>query len=243
MQSFSDQRVLIIGGSSGMGLALAERILRAGGTAIIAGRSAAKLDKAASQLAPHGAVETAVADIGSEEAVKRLFAATGTVHHIVVTAVDTAGAVGPISELPVSALSDFLNIKLIGPWLIAKYGAPQLAPGGSLTFTSGIAAYRPTFSGSIVASVNGALENLAYALAIELAPARVNVVSPGWVDTPVWDVLAGPDKSAMFADLAKRLPAGRVGTADDIAEAFLSVMVNGFLTGTVIHVDGGQRLV
>jgi NAD(P)-dependent dehydrogenase (short-subunit alcohol dehydrogenase family) len=92
-----------------------------------------------------------------------------------------------------------------------------------------------------MAAANGALASLAYGLAIELAPVRVNVISPGWVDTPIWNQL-GLNKQAAFAELAGRLPARRVGTPDDIAQAFSSVMHNGFITGTVLHVDGGHRL-
>jgi len=95
----------------------------------------------------------------------------------------------------------------------------------------------------VVAAVNGALASLAYALAVELAPIRVNVVSPGWVDTPIWDTVAGEGKAATLEAMAKRLPVGRIGQPSDIAQAITSVMMNGFITGTVMHVDGGQRLV
>jgi NAD(P)-dependent dehydrogenase (short-subunit alcohol dehydrogenase family) len=115
-------------------------------------------------------------------------------------------------------------------------GAPGTAP-------SGIAANRPAPGGSMVAAANGALEALARALALELAPVRVNVVSPGWVDTPIWDVIAGDHKTERLAAMARRLPVGRVGAPLDIARAFVALMHNDFITGTVVHVDGGRRLV
>jgi NAD(P)-dependent dehydrogenase (short-subunit alcohol dehydrogenase family) len=123
--------------------------------------------------------------------------------------------------------------------LVAKHAAQVTE---SITYTSGINAYRPNGSNTIVAAVNGALASLAYGLAIELAPVRVNVISPGWVDTPIWEQL-GLDQQAAFADLAARLPARRIGTVDDIAQAYLAVMRNGFVSGAVLHVDGGHRLV
>jgi NAD(P)-dependent dehydrogenase (short-subunit alcohol dehydrogenase family) len=95
----------------------------------------------------------------------------------------------------------------------------------------------------MIATANGALEALARALALELAPVRVNVVSPGWVDTPIWDTIAGDKKAERLAAMAGRLPVGRIGQPTDIAEAFVALMHNGFITGTLLHVDGGHRLV
>jgi NAD(P)-dependent dehydrogenase (short-subunit alcohol dehydrogenase family) len=136
-----------------------------------------------------------------------------------------------------------LDTKLLGPWLVAKHAAPGLAADGSITFTSGIAAYRPGPGGTMIASANGALEALARALALELAPIRVNVVSPGWIDTPIWDTLAGTGKAERLAGMAARLPVGRIGQPVDVANAFMALIRNGFVTGTTVHVDGGHRLV
>lgn len=102
-----------------------------------------------------------------------------------------------------------MRTKLLGAWLVGKHAAGRVT--GSITYTSGINAYRPNGSNTIVAAANGALASLAYGLAIELAPVRVNVVSPGWVDTAIWDQLP-MDKQAAFAALAERLPARRIGT-------------------------------
>jgi NAD(P)-dependent dehydrogenase (short-subunit alcohol dehydrogenase family) len=163
--------------------------------------------------------------------------------HIVVTAADPTGAYAPVAEFPLNAARAILDTKLVGPWLVAKHAANHLPGSGSLTFTSGIAAYRPGPGASIIATANGALEALARSLALELAPIRVNVVSPGWVDTPIWDALAGDTKGDRFAAMAARLPAGRVGQPEDVAYAFEALMRNGFITGTVLHVDGGHRLI
>ncbi|MEV0762631.1 SDR family oxidoreductase [Nocardia sp. NPDC050435] len=125
--------------------------------------------------------------------------------------------------------------------MLAKHA--RIITGGLLTFTSGIAAYRPGPCSAVLAACNGALASLAYVLALELGPTWVNVVSPGWVDTPVWDTIAGPAKTERHQQLAARLPVGRIGQPGDIAKAFLAVLRNTFITGTVLHVDGGHRLV
>jgi NAD(P)-dependent dehydrogenase (short-subunit alcohol dehydrogenase family) len=231
---------LIAGGSSGMGLALAELLVAQGADVTIAGRSERRLDTAAQRLG--GRVKTFAADIADEDSVRRMLASTGPLDHVVVTAADAVGAYAPLADFRLDAARAVVATKLLGPWLVAKHAAPLLRPGGSITFTSGIAAYRPGPGASMIAAVNGALESLARALALELAPVRVNVVSPGWVDTPIWDTLAGDGKAARLTAMAAKLPAGRVGAPADIAQAFAALMGNGFVTGTVLHVDGGHRL-
>jgi NAD(P)-dependent dehydrogenase (short-subunit alcohol dehydrogenase family) len=243
-RSSATEHVVIVGGSSGIGLALADTLLADGAEVTIVGRSADRLALAAKELdGPAERLHTVSVDVGREEDVVRLFAATGRVDHIVTTAADAAGVYQAIGSFDIEAARTIVDSKLIGALLLAKHGASVLAPGGSIALTSGIAAYRPAPGGSLVAAVNGALASLAYALAIELAPIRVNVISPGWVDTPIWDAIAGDNKTTRLAAMAERLPVGRVGTPHDIAQAFLSVLHNGFITGTVVHADGGQRLV
>jgi NAD(P)-dependent dehydrogenase (short-subunit alcohol dehydrogenase family) len=148
-----------------------------------------------------------------------------------------------VAQFELDAARALVDTKLLGPWLVAKHAGPRLNPTGSITFTSGIAAYRPGPGASMIAAANGALEALARALALELAPIRVNVLSPGWVDTPIWDTIAGDNKTERLAAMAKRLPVGRIGQPTDIAEGFIALMRNGFITGTLLHVDGGHRLV
>ena len=235
--------VMIIGGSSGMGLALARTAMLAGGMDVtIVGRSADRLAAAQAELeqTAQGKVSTVAADIGREDDVAALFARVERVDHVAVTAADATGVYGRSTDVATAAARAIVDIKLLGAWLVGKHAAGRVT--GSITYTSGINAYRPNGSNTIVAAANGALASLAYGLAIELAPVRVNVVSPGWVDTPIWDQL-GMDKRAAFAELGERLPARRIGTPDDIAQAFMSVIRNGFITATVLHVDGGHRLI
>lgn len=236
-------RILIVGGSSGMGLALARRCLDDGAGVIIAGRNEAKLNAARDELGRPGGLETAVVDISREDEVSALFARIGLLDHIVSTAADIEGAYRLLPEIELSAARRVVESKFYGPLLLAKHGAPKLPATGSLTFVSGIAAYRPAARGAVVAAVNAALEGLVRALAVELAPIRVNAVSPGWVDTPIWESVAGDKKDETLAAMAKRLPVGRVGRPDDIADALRFLIGNGFTTGETLHVEGGHRLV
>ena len=231
---------MIIGGSSGMGLALAEHLVTEGADVTIAGRSETRLAQAAASFGGGpGSLRTAPVDIADEQQVRDLLLPAGQLDHVVVTAADGVGAYSPIAEFPVERARAVLDTKVLGPMLVAKHARVT----GSIVFTSGIAAYRPGPGASAIAAANAALEGLARSLAVELAPVRVNVVSPGWIDTPIWTTLAGAAKQERLAAMAARLPAGRVGTPSDVAAAFAALLGNGFITGTVLHVDGGHRLI
>ncbi len=224
-----------------MGLALARTMLADGMDVTIAGRSADRLAAARAELARagHGKVRTVPADISREQDVANLFAQVARVDHVAVTAADASGVYGRTTGITTAAARAIIDIKLLGAWLVGKHAAGRVT--GSITYTSGINAYRPNGSNTIVAAANGALASLACGLALELAPVRVNVISPGWVDTPLWNQI-GMDKQAAFTDLAGRLPARRIGTPDDVAQAFVSLTRNEYITATVLHVDGGHRL-
>jgi NAD(P)-dependent dehydrogenase (short-subunit alcohol dehydrogenase family) len=226
-----------------MGLALAERLLGTDAKVTIAGRSQERLDRARARLGNASNLKTIAVDATSEDQVRDMFGSLGELDHIVSTAADVSGVYRLLPEIDIPTARRVMDSKVLAPLLLAKHGAPRLRAGGSITFTSGIAAYRPAAKGSVVAAINGAIESLVYALAVELAPVRVNAISPGWVDTPIWRQVAGAGKATMLEAMAKRLPVGRIGQPDDIAQAIESVMRNGFISGTVVHVDGGQRLV
>jgi len=238
----ANSRILIVGGSSGMGLALARRTLAIGAEVIIVGRNEDKLKRTGAEL-QSAALSTVAADITQECQVADLFERVGRLDHIVSTAADIEGAYELLPSLDLRAAQKVVESKFYGPLLLAKYGVPVLSPAGSITFTSGIAAYRPAARGSVVAAVNAGLEGLVRALAVEVAPIRVNAVSPGWVDTPIWTFVAGDKKDETLSAMAKRLPVGRVGQPEDIADAISFLMGNAFTTGTILHVEGGHRLV
>jgi NAD(P)-dependent dehydrogenase (short-subunit alcohol dehydrogenase family) len=242
----ADDTIVVIGGSSGIGLAVARRSLDDGATVVIAGRSQQRLDAARADLArtgpPAGRLSAHPVDIGDPAQVTRLFERVGTLSHLVVTAADLP--YGPVVSLSEDSILRAVRSKILGPLFAAQQAAPRITKPGSITFTSGIAASRPAPGGALAATVNGALESMVLALALELAPIRVNAVSPGWVDTPVWDRLATPDvKNARMADLAARLPARRLGRPEDIANAVAFLIADTFVTGTVLHAEGAQVLV
>lgn len=230
--------VVVIGGSSGIGEGVARACVTVGARVTLVGRSADRLAAARDRLPDPVRVETVRADVTQEEDVARLFA-QGPVDHVVLTAVDAGYA--PVRQLDVRVARRTVDSKLLGALLVAKHA--DFRRGGSLTLTGGIAETRAAPGGSVVAAVNGAISALGRALAVELAPVRVNVVSPGWIDTPIWEQLAGDDKASLFERHARRLPVGRMGDPDDVAQAALFLMTNGFVTAEVLHVDGGHRWV
>jgi NAD(P)-dependent dehydrogenase (short-subunit alcohol dehydrogenase family) len=226
--------VVVVGAGSGIGRGVAEAALAAEARVVAVGRRRERL----AAIDPR--VRCVVADVTREDDVARLFEETGAFDHLVVTAHDLRyEALGAFS---LEDARHALESKVVAALLLAKHAAPKIAEDGSMIFTAGIASERPMPRASVVAAANAALAGLTRALAVELAPVRVNVLSPGWVDTPVWDRVSS-DKHAAFAAMAARLPARRIGTPADVAHAARFLMENGFMTGTVLHVDGGHRLV
>ena len=243
MSSLKGQKIVIVGGSSGIGLGVAAAALARGADAMIVGRSPEKLQAAAKMLSAHRGLKTFAADMTKEAEVARMFDEAGAFDHLV----STAGAPppgDPIDRTDLDVARRFVDNKLIGAITLAKHAARTLRTGGSMTFTSGINKDRPPVpGGAVVTAIAGSFGYLAHALALELAPTRVNIVSPGWVDTPMWDELVGEAKSGFFANMAARLPAKKIATPADIAQAYLYLMESELTTGETIHIDGGQRLI
>jgi len=241
--SLNEKSVLIVGGSSGIGLGVAEALLREGASVIIVGRREEKLRAAREFLWFGDRIKTIAADVANEDEVRRLFESTGTIDHLVVTrGVVPIGA--PIESLNLDSVRQFIDVMLVSALSLAKHGAPHIRRGGSITFTSGISKDKPAVpGGAVVAAVAGSLGYLARALALELAPTRVNVVSPGWVETPMWEEIAGPAKNQMWAEMGKRVPAGRIAQPADIAKAYSFLLGSELTTGIVLKIDGGHALV
>jgi NAD(P)-dependent dehydrogenase (short-subunit alcohol dehydrogenase family) len=217
-------RAVFVGGSSGIGLAAARRAVAGGWDVVVASREperAADLD-----------AEKVALDVTDTAAVRALFGRLGTVDHLVCSTVARAG--GPVRELDLDAARRAFEAKLWGP--LAAIQAADVRE--SVVLVSGVAASTPMRGGAATAAV----EALVRTLAVELAPVRANAVSPGIVDTPTWGALPDADRHAMFDRLAGALPAGRVGRAEEIADAIWLLLTNPFVTGTVLHVDGGHRL-
>jgi NAD(P)-dependent dehydrogenase (short-subunit alcohol dehydrogenase family) len=230
------QSVVIIGGSSGMGLAIAKEAVDAGADVIIAGRSTTKLDEARQAIA--GDVTTRTVDASEEQSVRTLFSQIGPFDHLVVTG--SSVRTGPLRELSMADARALMDSKFWGQYLAARYA--QIRSNGSITLFSGILSRRPSAGLASLAAINAAVEALGRALAVELAPVRVNVVSPGTTDTPAYAKMPHDARMGMFAAAAKRSLVGRVGKPEDIASLALELMSNGFMTGVVVDVDGGGLL-
>jgi NAD(P)-dependent dehydrogenase (short-subunit alcohol dehydrogenase family) len=225
--------VVIIGGSSGMGLATARLVREQGGDVTIASRSRTKLANAAQLL---GRVRTVVADLTSESDVQALFAQLERVDHVFVPA--GRMLLGKVVEADLETLRADVAQRFWGPLYVVRSATTRMT-GGSLTFLSGLYASKPSPGAVVTAALNAAVEVLAKGLARELSPIRVNAIAPGLIDTPVLG--DHRDGAARWAETT--LPVRRMGLAEEVAQAALFLMTNGFITGEVVHVDGGGRLV
>lgn len=213
-----DAHVLVVGASGGIGGAAADAFAAAGARVARPGRG---------EL-----------DITDEASVAAFFANARSFDHVVVAAAATK--TGPIASLAQADAEAAMNSKFFGAYRVARHA--RIADGGSLTLVSGFLATRPSASSVLQGAINAALEALARGLALEKAPVRVNAVSPGLVETPLWKGMAEADRKAMFEGTAKRLPARRVGQPEDIAQAILFVATNPYVTGTTTTVDGGGTI-
>ncbi|TBE87802.1 SDR family oxidoreductase [Rhizobium ruizarguesonis] len=236
MTLLQNKRILVVGGSSGIGLAVAEQAVSSGALVTIASRSAAKLSEAAGLLS--GRVETAVLDTGDEKGVEDFFGSEIAWDHVVVSAAQTPG--GPVRKLPLQDAKQAMESKFWGAYRIAR--AAPINETGSLTFISGYLGERPNANSVLQGAINAALDSLARGLALELSPVRVNTVSPGLIDTPFWSKLDEGSREALFDRAAANLPAKVVGQPSDVANAVFYLMTTPFATGSTVRVDGGGAI-
>jgi NAD(P)-dependent dehydrogenase (short-subunit alcohol dehydrogenase family) len=183
-----------------------------------------------------------VANLSDESQIRELFATIGTFDHLVYTAGESL-QLTELSTLNFAEAQAAWNLRFWGAFAAAKYASPHIRTGGSIVLTTGVAKDRPLKGWTNAASICGAVEALTRALAIELAPIRVNAVAPGVVRTPMWNTMTDADRDALYRNVGERLPVGRVGEAADIAETYLYLMREAFSTGQTITVDGGTMLV
>ncbi len=237
--SLKGKRVVILGGTSGIGLATAKAFLDQSAQVIIASRSVSKLNEAKQALG--GNVEGIEIDFRSEEKAAEFFSRVGKFDHLVVTAGE--GAMGHFSELPVASAKEAFDSKFWGQYITVRSALPYLNNESSITLTSGVYGVRPPQGATTLAAINSAIEGLVRGLSVDLAPIRVNVVSPGIVDTPLYAGMPDDQRQALFNDIAQQLPVGRIAKPDDIAETYVYLAKNGFTTGTAVLIDGGARLV
>ncbi|HSX38528.1 MAG TPA: SDR family oxidoreductase [Chlamydiales bacterium] len=231
-------KTVIIGGSSGMGLAIAKMLHALGHEIVIASRSKEKLEKAVKTI---GKAEDYVVDVTKEKEVIQFFDAVGAFDHLVTSA--ASFVMGPFLNMPLNDAKHFFDSKFWGQYMAAKIGAPHQRRGGSITFFCGIAGQRPFMNFAAGSAINAAIEGLTRALALELSPLRVNAIAPGTVVTPVWNEVPEKERLTAFEETAQRLPAKRVGQPEDIAEAARYLIQCGYATGSIVYVDGGARIV
>jgi NAD(P)-dependent dehydrogenase (short-subunit alcohol dehydrogenase family) len=237
MPSLKDKTVLIIGRGSGIARAIALAVIEDGGRVVAAGRQPDDLAEA------YRGTDIGVerVDVTDESSVAALAGRIARLDHVVCTA--SARARGGYRDLTASVVNASFATKVTGPLLLAKHLAGNLAPDGSFLFMSGATALKPAPGMLAVGATNAAVDAITAALAVELAPIRVNAIAPGTIDTGAYDALGAERKAALFRTRSATNPARRIGTAEDIAAAALAVLTNGFLTGASIPVDGGEHLV
>lgn len=239
-----DKRVVVLGGTSGIGLAVAQIALDEGASVVVASDHRASVDRAQTQLHPASPSRVLARhlDVTSEDAVKEFFSDIDPFDHLVFTSGENL-PLGPLVTTNLTRARSRFEIRYWGAVASVKYGVGSVREGGSIVLTSGFSATRPRPGWTSQASIQSAIEGLTRALALELAPIRVNCVSPGLSSTPRWDAMTEADRQTLFEREQKRIPLGRVGTANDIAAAYIYLMHSTYTTGNVINVDGGGALV
>jgi len=238
--SLHNQRVVLLGGTSGIGLAAARAASVAGASVIIASSSRQRVADALAELG--GRAEGQAVDVENEAAVRAFFEQVGFFDHLVYSAGDSL-QLGALADTSIDAIRKAFEVRVFGAMAVVKHAAPHLRPGGSVVLTSGVASLRPLPGWTTAAAICGAMDAVARALAVELAPIRVNMVSPGFVRTPLWAGIPEAEREAMYAAKGAALPVGRVGEPDDIAQTYLHLMTNRYCTGQVMVIDGGGVLV
>jgi NAD(P)-dependent dehydrogenase (short-subunit alcohol dehydrogenase family) len=236
------KRVLVIGGGSGIGYAVAEGAVREGALVTVASSNKDRVAAAAAKLGNHAA--GLVLDVTDEAAVAAFFAAQDPFDHIAFTAGDWGGMRrGGLADIDLSRATEVFRVRFLGALAVAKHGATRLPPDGSLTLTDGMIAHRPTKGSFLSTGMAGGIEHLTRGLAVELAPVRVNCVCPAMIRTEIWDtMLPAEGREDRFAKMTARQLIPRIGEPGETAEAYLYLMKGGYTTGQVLKVEGGSTL-
>jgi NAD(P)-dependent dehydrogenase (short-subunit alcohol dehydrogenase family) len=237
--TLNEHRIVVLGGTSGIGFAVAKAASEAGARVVVGSSSQTRVTAAVAALGA-GAEGRAV-DLSDEAATRAFFEAVGGFDHLVYTAGEPLQLLGLDADL--AEVRRFFELRYWGALAAAKYGRERIRDGGSLVFTSGSAGARPLSAGwAAASSICGAMEGLTRALAVELKPLRVNCVAPGVVKTDLWAGMGAAERAAFYAAEAARLPVGHAGEVEEIAEGYLYLMRQTYVTGQVLYVDGGGLL-
>jgi NAD(P)-dependent dehydrogenase (short-subunit alcohol dehydrogenase family) len=237
--SLKNARVLIIGGTSGIGLGVAGAAAERGAIPVVVSRRQSSVDRALAGLPDQA--RGATVDLTDPVSLDRLAKDIGDIDHLVFTAGESL-ELAPLADLTPDIVNRFFQTRFVGALSAVQVFAPRITAGGSITLTSGTAAEQPGF-GALPVSLCGAMNALTKALAFELAPIRVNAVAPGVVRTPLLAAMSDADRQTMYDQVAQQLPLGRIGEVADAARAYVYCMEQDFGTGTVVTVDGGTTLV
>jgi NAD(P)-dependent dehydrogenase (short-subunit alcohol dehydrogenase family) len=234
--ALQDKTIVVVGRGSGIARAVALRARSEGARVVVAGRDRDTLSGAYNEPG----ISAEAVDVTDDTSIASLADRVGPVDHVVSTA--SARARGKLADLQRKDLTLSFDTKVIGPTMLAKHFAPQMNPGGSFVLFSGVNAFKVNVGYLGVAITNGAVDFLTRSLAVELAPLRVNTISPGVIDTGAWDSLGEDGKREYFEQVSASNPARRIGAAEDVADAVLFAMTNTFLTGVTLKIDGGEPL-
>ncbi len=238
--SFDGQRVVIIGASAGIGEATAKAFAAQGAAVTITGRSKERLDRAAQRIGLP--VQVAELDATNRGALDAFYATAGTVDHLILSASPGAVGAGPIAATDEAALRQAFDGKVFAHVKAVQAALPRLRRDGSVTIITAASA-RAAFAGTaVLAAANGALEAMVAPLAVELAPLRVNAVSPGFIDTHWWNGMPDGQRQDYFDAVAAVTPVHRIGRPEDVADAIVYLAGAGFVTGTVLECTGGVNL-
>jgi NAD(P)-dependent dehydrogenase (short-subunit alcohol dehydrogenase family) len=234
------KKVILLGASSGIGLATARKAAAEGASIVIVSSNRQRVDQALKEL-PAGSQGFAV-DLSKEENIKEFFASIGRFDHLVYCAGENL-TLSPIAQTDLKEAQSFFSIRFWGAVAAVKYAAPLINEGGSIGLTSGTASFRPGAGWSVASAICGAMEGFVRAMAVELAPIRVNCVVPGVIRTPLWDSMPAAQRDGLFQQVSSSSLVKRVGLPEDVAEGFLYLMKQRNGTGQSLLIDGGAVLV
>jgi NAD(P)-dependent dehydrogenase (short-subunit alcohol dehydrogenase family) len=236
------KRVVIVGGTSGIGFAVAQAARAQGASVVVASRQGAHVEAAVGRLG-EGAAGFAV-DVIDEARVAAAFADVGAFDHLVFTAGDWGGPRrSTFADIDLDAARSLFGVRFWGAMRVVRHALPSLARDGSITLTNGMIAHRPAKGAVMSAAMAGAVEHAALALSVELAPIRVNMVCPGYVKTEVWAGMPRDEREAFLARMTARQPLPRAAEPSEVAEAYIYLMRGGYTTGQVMRLDGGWSMV
>lgn len=231
--------IIVIGGSSGIGKAVAEMAADAGNQVMLTSRS---LERAVAVAQTIGDTASGQAlDISDEAQVQTFFAAIPEVDHLYIAAGSTR--LGPLTEGKLEEHMQAFNTRLLGSLHVVRAAIHKMNPGGSFVFTGGVSTDRPIAGAWVSGLSTASAEQLARVLVMEFPDFRFNAVSPGYTDTPMWDAIMGENKAQILAEIAARIPVKKIATPAEVASAVLFLMSNASINGEVIHIDGGSRLI